>query len=101
VLGGKKMKNLKISMKLAVSFSIMILLILIIGIASVISLIAMRKDAEDLYKHNLISVGVIGDLREEFGLQRSEIRNVLLNEGNNKMINTIFESIDESKTRVT
>ncbi|MDR0325853.1 MAG: methyl-accepting chemotaxis protein [Oscillospiraceae bacterium] len=91
------MKNLKVAMKLAVGFGTMIVLSAVIGAVGIIGLISMRDGADYMFHNNLQAIEALGYLRENFGNQRSDLRNIFLSKDDPARVNSLIEDINRSE----
>lgn len=93
------MKNLRVSMKLVISFIIVIILAGFIGIVGIVGMSSLNKASSDIYDHNLVPIEAMGNLRELFGNERNDIRNIFLSQDDPAKVKglldnfTIYEQI--------
>ena len=80
------MKNLKLSMKLFVSFTIVLVLAILVGVVGIIGMNSIMNQADDIYTENALALVALGSMRELFQDQRTMTRNYLINAGNNEKI---------------
>ena len=80
------MKNLKVSMKLAVSFIIVVLLALAVGAMGIIGMNSMNNADNALYNQNVVAISAMGEIREVLQEQRVSLRNFVINAGNSSKI---------------
>ncbi|MCL1828035.1 MAG: methyl-accepting chemotaxis protein [Oscillospiraceae bacterium] len=90
------MKNLKISLKLMLSFSIVIILAVILGIMGIIGMMRLNQGASDLYDNEIVAIGALANIREQFGAQRSDIRNIFLSSSDPDRVRSLIAGIAES-----
>lgn len=76
------MKNLKVSMKLVVSFVVVLVMALAVGIIGIFGMYSINASDDDLYNYNVLSLAAMGNAREIFQDQRVLMRNYALNGGN-------------------
>ncbi|MCL2163367.1 MAG: methyl-accepting chemotaxis protein [Oscillospiraceae bacterium] len=80
------MKNLKVSMKLIVSFMIVVLMAVVIGGVGIFGMSYISSAGEALYSENVVAIGAMGDIREILQNQIVQIRNIAINSGNSAKI---------------
>lgn len=88
-------KNLKIRTKLIASFSVVVILIFIIGIVGLTSLVAVNKNSEQMYNDNLRSINNLHTIKANL-LETSMIFNEIIyatksNQGIQERVSTITE----------
>jgi len=84
------MKNLKVSMKLIVSFFVLIVLAVAIGVIGIIGMGSLNNSQSTLYDNNLIAVEAMGNLRELFANERNSIRTITLHQDDSERVNSII-----------
>ncbi|MDR2569017.1 MAG: methyl-accepting chemotaxis protein, partial [Oscillospiraceae bacterium] len=75
------MKNMKVSMKLIVSFVIVIVLCVIVGGVGIFGMLQINNGSTELYQRQARPLATLGEARELFQRLRVQIRNVALNTG--------------------
>lgn len=95
------MKNMKISLKLIVSFLIVAALAAIVGVVGIIGMSQISKADTELYNMNLIAVSAMGDLNSDISLLRLHYRNFVIYpadhpsfKASEKAINELTDSAD-------
>ena len=83
------MRNMRISMKLMVSFLVVVVLAIAVGSAGIYGMHAISVADEALYEENLVAVSALGDIRETFQQQRLHLRDFVLYAGNAARISQI------------
>ncbi|MDL2317868.1 methyl-accepting chemotaxis protein [Eubacteriales bacterium OttesenSCG-928-A19] len=72
------MANLSINKKLAVGFSILIVLSLIVGAIGITGMLALYQEDRALYDLNLLAVSSMGEIKSNYAAQRGFVRDLLL-----------------------
>ncbi|MDR1670035.1 MAG: methyl-accepting chemotaxis protein, partial [Oscillospiraceae bacterium] len=72
------MKNLKVSMKLIVSFIIVIVLAVVVGIVGIIGMFQMNAADDEMYNMNLVAIEQMGIMQASLNEQRSRIRDLII-----------------------
>jgi len=94
------MKNLKVSMKLILSFLIVVIFAIAIGIVGIIGMGSI-SDAEDgLYNENVVALSAMGRIREILQDQRVQLRNYVLNGGNSSKIQEIKSALTSLENEI-
>lgn len=75
-----KIKDIKIERLLAYSFSIIIILVAVLGVISFVHTISLYKQTETIYKHPLKVKLAVSDLKIDILDTRVAIRDILINE---------------------
>ncbi len=72
------MKNMKVSMKLIVSFIILIAMAAVIGIVGIVGMYNINKSDDEMYQMNLLAIAHLADIRENYAQQTAELRALVL-----------------------
>ncbi|MDR1735861.1 MAG: methyl-accepting chemotaxis protein [Oscillospiraceae bacterium] len=93
------MKNLKVSMKLIVSFVIVIALAVVVGVVGIIGMLQMNAADDDMYNMNLVAIEQMGIMQASLNEQRSRVRDlVIYNADHNTFITSEARLETEDKT---
>jgi len=84
-----KMKNLKVSYKLIISFLIVVVFAVIVGVIGIIGMDYINRADDALYNDNVIALSAMGDIREALQAQIVQLRSLALNAGNTEKIGNI------------
>ena len=88
------MKNLRVSLKLIISFMIVVALAVIVGVIGIIGMDRINKADDALYNENVIALSAMGDIRESLQAQIVQLRSLALNAGNPVKVNEISIVLD-------
>jgi len=77
-------------MKLAVSFAVVIALAISVGVVGYIGMGSLTNSAQGLYQYNLLPVKAMGNLRELFNLERSDMRNIFLSKDDSEKVKSLI-----------
>ncbi|MCL1828358.1 MAG: methyl-accepting chemotaxis protein [Oscillospiraceae bacterium] len=80
------MKNMKVSMKLIVSFVIVLVLAIAVGIIGMIGMNSINNADDALYNENVIAISSMGIIRETYARERVTLRNMALYAGDGAKI---------------
>jgi len=80
------MKNLKVSMKLIVSFMILTAFAIAAGAIGLVGMNSINKADDTLYYENVLAIAAMGNIRETFQDQRIQLRNYMVHAGNSAKI---------------
>ena len=72
------MKNLRVSLKLIVSFTIVIVLSIIVGAFGIIGMMQINDGSDTMYEHQTAPLGDLGTAREFFQRLRVQLREAIL-----------------------
>ncbi len=72
------MKNLKIAVKLIVSFLLVVVLAIFIGGVGIVGMSQINAADDEMYTSNLLAIAAIGDVAVNYQAQRVEIRNFIM-----------------------
>lgn len=72
------MKNLKVSVKLLMSFAIVIALAIVVGVVGIIGMQRISASDTLMYEKNLLAIKAMGEIRENLQQQRVNIRSVII-----------------------
>ena len=89
------MKDFSISKKLIVSFGIAMILMIIIFIVSLINLNTMDRYTTEMYEEHTVALEAMGDLRELFGVERSDLRNAFLSQKDADKVQSIIDGFNK------
>ncbi|MCL2124408.1 MAG: methyl-accepting chemotaxis protein [Oscillospiraceae bacterium] len=87
------MKNLKVSMKLIVSFMVVIVLAIAVGLLGIFGMNSINKAGQDLYNENVLALTEIGNLREVLQDQRVQLRTYVIYAGDLSKIEEIKATV--------
>jgi len=88
------MKNLKVSMKLVVSFLIVIALTLAVGIIGIVGMMNINDGSTEMYERQSVPLAELAEARELFQRLRVQLRNVVLATGDIEELNSIQLDVD-------
>jgi len=86
-------KNLKVSMKLIISFLVVVVFAIAVGILGIIGMNSISKAEDGLYSENVVALSAMGNIREILQDQRVQLRSFVLNGGNSAKIQEIKNSL--------
>ncbi len=72
------MKNLKIAMKLIVSFVLVVALAIVVGVVGIFGMTSINKAGSELYSMNFVSTNYLNDIAKNYINQRVTIRDILI-----------------------
>lgn len=98
-ISGLKISRLKISTQLRIGFSVILILVLIMGLFTYMQTLSLHKQTEDLFNHPLKVRIAIKDVELYSQEMRLNLRNLLLTSEENKQIKWI-ESIADDKIKI-
>ena len=85
------MKDMNISKKLMVSFGIAIILMVIIFAFSAESLWTLNQYTSEMYDEHVVALQAMGNLRQSFGIERSDLRNIFLSQKDPNKVKSIID----------
>jgi len=85
-LGDVTMKNLKVSMKLIVSFLIVVVFAIAVGVIGMFGMYSINSADDALYNENVIAISAMGGIREAFQDQRVQLGNYVIYAGDSSEI---------------
>jgi methyl-accepting chemotaxis protein len=86
------MKNMKVTMKLVVSFAIVIVLAIGMGGVGVYGLFSLNNATTEMYNSNIMAIEAMGELRAQFNAERNDLRNAIINQNNADTVNGVINS---------
>lgn len=86
------MKNTKVSTKLFLSYAIMIILASIMIAVGITGMSALNKAITSIYDNNIIPIEAMGNLRELFGNERNDIRNIFLSQDDPEKVKSLMDN---------
>ncbi|WP_027624108.1 methyl-accepting chemotaxis protein [Clostridium lundense] len=95
----KLIKNIKIKWRLRISFSIISLIMVAVGLMGMISLKNINKQSQLMYEENLASINKLNNIKENAIEIKIDIYS-LINAKNNFRVNQIKNSIDEKYSSI-
>lgn len=95
----KLVKNIKIKWRLRISFSIISLIMVAVGLMGMISLKNINKQSQLMYEENLASINKLNNIKENAIEIKIDIYS-LINAKNNFRVNQIKNSIDEKYSTI-
>ena len=87
------MKNLKVSVKLIISFLIVAVLAIVVGVIGMVGMNSINNADNALYKQNVVALSALGNIREVVQDQRIQLRNMGLDACNTTRINGYKETL--------
>jgi len=87
------MKNMKVSYKLIVSFMIITLLAIAIGVIGLVGMYSINAADDELYNKNVVALSSIGNIREVLQDQRVQLRNYALYAGDSAKVQEINNTV--------
>ncbi|MGL5435397.1 MAG: methyl-accepting chemotaxis protein [Lachnospiraceae bacterium] len=92
------MKNLNIAKKLIFSFSVLILISIVIGVSGVTGLGTLAKAQEKMYSYNLVALQEIGNIRANYQNQRVLIRELALCQEGDEVYDKVADHLLQLET---
>lgn len=89
------MKNLKVARKLIISFLIVIVLTVAIGIIGIFGMQQITTGSTEMYENQLIPIVDMGFAREFFQRMRVQARNITMNSGNTVLVESFVEEFND------
>jgi len=89
------MKNMRVSKKLIVSFSIVIILAVAVGVVGVIGMSSLNDAQAHLYDYNLTAIEAMGNLRELFANERNAMRTIMLHRDDADRVSGVMNGFAE------
>jgi len=87
------MKNIKVSMKLILSFLLVIVLTLIVGIVGIFGMMQINDGSTEMYERQSVPLAELAEARELFQRLRVQLRNVVLASGDVAELNSIDNDV--------
>ena len=87
------MRNIRISLKLLVSFLIVVVFAIAVGGVGIYGMYSISEADERMYSENLVALSTLGDIRETFQRQRLSLREFVLYAGNEPKIRQIQSNV--------
>ena len=87
------MKNLKVSMKLIISFMIVVVLAVAVGAIGMVGMNSINNADDALYKENVVAMSKMGNIRENLQNQRVHLRDMCLNAGDREKLKEYQDEI--------
>ena len=72
------MKNLRVSLKLIISFMIVLVLAIAVGVIGMVGMNSINVADDKLYNENLLAISAMGKIREAMQDQRVQLRNMVV-----------------------
>ena len=95
------MKNMKVSVKLLVSFIIVIVLTAIVGVVGIFGMQQITAGSTELYYDQLQPIVDMGYASEYFQRIRVQLRNVVINTGDTVAVNNFAAEVDDRLEQFT
>ena len=89
------MKNLKVSMKLIISFMVMLVLALAVGLIGILGMNSINTADNKLYDDNVIAISAMGAIREALQESRAIMRNYIIYAEDSAKIQEFYSSMQE------
>ena len=87
------MKNLRVSMKLVISFLIIVVLAVAVGVIGMIGMESINSADDALYNENVIALSAMGNIRKILQDEIVQLRSYALDAGDVKMIQEISNTL--------
>jgi len=94
------MKNLRVSLKLIISFMIVVFLAIVVGVIGIIGMDYINKADDALYNNNVIALSAMGDIRESLQAQIVQLRSLALNAGNTEKVSSIGNTLSNYESEM-
>lgn len=91
----KSMKDYNIKKKLTVSFSIVIVLAIIIGTFGIVGMSQISRADKNMYEMNLVSIYAMAQVKDNYVHQRMYLRDFVIYESSSQQFKSAIESIDK------
>ena len=88
------LKNVKVSVKLLLSFIAVIVLSIVVGVVGILGMSQINQGSSELYYQQVVPITDLGYAREYFQRLRSDQRNLVLASGDMQWISSIRNSIN-------
>ena len=88
------MKNLKVSLKLVVSFIIVIALTTVVGGVGIYGMMRINESSTEMYERQSVPLTDLAEARELFQRLRVQLRNIVLASGDINEINSIQDDVN-------
>jgi methyl-accepting chemotaxis protein len=97
------MRNMKVSMKLIVSFLIVVVLMAVVGVAGIIGLSTIEEDADAIYTNQMVPTSDLSQLTTLLQRMRVNMReySIAVASNNEQLISTAKNTIDELNRYMT
>ena len=89
------MKNMRVSKKLIVSFSIVIILAVAVGVVGIFGMSSLNDAQAHLYDYNLTAIEAMGNLRELFANERNAMRTIILHRDDPDRVSSVMSGFAE------
>ncbi|MCL2766121.1 MAG: methyl-accepting chemotaxis protein [Peptococcaceae bacterium] len=83
------MKNLKVAIKLIISYAIIFVLTITVGLIGILGMNSIKNADSALYTENVLAIGAMGDIRENLQNQRVVMRNYVIHSTDTAAIQSI------------
>ena len=87
------MKNLKVSLKLIISFMSIVILAVAVGVIGIVGMSRLNAADDALFSEHLLAVDTLGELRETIQEERVLLRNYILNAKNTEKIQELNQEM--------
>jgi methyl-accepting chemotaxis protein len=71
-------RNLRVGLKLLVSFSVVCALTVVVGVVGMVRLAETNNRTENIYRNNLLAIGYVGDVKADVAFVRFQLLNMLI-----------------------
>ncbi|MCL2248355.1 MAG: methyl-accepting chemotaxis protein [Oscillospiraceae bacterium] len=93
------MKNLKVGRKLLVSFLIVIVMMLAVGMIGIIGMGQIDAGSDHIYGEQVIPLVALGRAQEHFQRMRVQIRNIAINSGDDAAVENFYAMFTDRRER--
>jgi len=87
------MRNLKISLKLVISFHIVIVLTVVVGVVGIVGMMNIHNGSVEMYERQSLPLAELAEARELFQRLRVQLRNIVLATGDIDELNSIQSDV--------
>lgn len=87
------MKNMKIKLKLLVSFGIIIILLALVGVIGSLGMSSLNVADQNMYNYNVTAINTLGSIRENYALQRAFYRNFIIYDSESESFKNTLEKM--------
>ncbi|MDR1571171.1 MAG: methyl-accepting chemotaxis protein [Clostridiales Family XIII bacterium] len=87
------MKNMRVSLKLIVSFMIVLALAIAVGLVGIFGMYSINSADDALYRENVVAISAIGAIREMYQDQRVQLRNMAIWAGDSAKVQEYSDSL--------
>jgi methyl-accepting chemotaxis protein len=94
------MKNLKVRVKLIVSFLIVLVLAVVVGGVGILGMSQINAADDALYRTNLLAIQAAGDIRGAFYEQRVQIRNIVIYDSTTDMFKNAVARVEAEDVKL-